>query len=157
MKTPLVIVSLVLASACGSPRGFTLAVRFGSVDPAVVDGLRLAFDPGMDAFEQEPAMTFENGGIASSVDIDGRYVLVITGAHLQESIDPETRIFELEMWSDDPAMRAGPRVLGSVQRQLEVIGDGSVFLPAWPPPLGQTTELLIQCRTEAAMAGRCVP
>jgi hypothetical protein len=157
------VLALLLAS-CGpggeAPEGFVLAVRFVAIDTAVVDRLRLSFRPALGTrFEAQPEMTFEGGLITMRVEVDGSLVLSIDGAHVRANLVPGTTmpVYELQIWSDDPAMRAGPLVLGSVDRGSEVIGDGTVFLPAWPPPLEQTTQIAIECGMEAATAGRCTP
>lgn len=157
--------ALLLAS-CGSapepPEGFLVNIRFISLDPAVIDDMRLRFDPpeGM-SFEPQDEMTFEGGAIVVRIDTDGSLIMTITGAHVRASLVPSPdgtqMIYPLQIWSDDPAMNTAPLVIGSVSRSGEVIGDGTVFLPAWPPPLEASVGLGIQCTSTAAAAGRCTP
>jgi hypothetical protein len=157
------LLGLVFSLAgCGgaAPEGFTLSVRFLSLDVAVIDSVRLAFRPAPGlVFQSQPEMTFEGGAITMRVESDGALALTITGAHIRANLDPDEAMptYDLEIWSDDPAMRSGPVVLGSATNGTELIADGTMFLPAWPPPLGQTTQIVIQCTAEAAIAGRCMP
>lgn len=163
----LALATLALAlPSCGSgpeaPEGFTIDIRFISIDLSIVDELRLRFDPadGM-AFEQQDPMTFEDGAISVEVDADGTLRMSITGtyvrAHAVPSADGSQMVMPLQIWSDDPAMNAAPLVFGSAWRSGEAIGDGTVFLPRWPPPLGERTGLAIQCTASAASMGRCAP
>lgn len=157
----------VLTAGCGpgadTPDGFALVVRFdSSVDVAVVDSLRLRFQPPIDTrFEAQPDATFEGGAIVVQVDANGSLVVLVDGehvrAHATPSADGNQSLYELELWAEDPAMRDGPLVIGSVLREGEVIADGTVYLTAWPPPLGATTQIAMRCTTEATTTGRCRP
>lgn len=174
---------VVAAASCSSdgdvpPEGFTIAVRFQSIDVAVVDTLRIRFiPPDGTGFAQQPEKTFEDGAITMRIEEDGSLVLAITGEHLRANVMPssdgQATIYELHVWSDDPAMRAAPLLFGTVFRGTEAIGDGSVYLPSWPPPYEDDgmcvdpinpdrnatcrAQLAIECSRDAAAAGRCSP
>ncbi|HEY8432903.1 MAG TPA: hypothetical protein VIL20_31240 [Sandaracinaceae bacterium] len=145
-----------------APEGFTIDVRFISIDLDVVDEVRLRFNPpDGERFEARDPMTFEDGAISVEVDADGTLRMSITGdyvrAHAVPAPDGSQRIMPLQIWSDDPTMNAAPLVFGTAWRSGEAIGEGTVFLPRWPPPLGERTGLPIQCRADAAAMGLCTP
>lgn len=155
------LAALVLLAGCASaPEGFTLQIRFVSIDPEVIDMVRLSLTPeGADRFMVVEDMSFEGGAITTRVESGGEaLVMEIAGDHVREHVtrpDGVQYLYEIEMWSDDPTMDDAPRVLGSVVRETESIGQGSGYLPGWPPPLGVTAQLAIQC--SPASVDRCTP
>jgi hypothetical protein len=152
---------LLVLAGCGDPPpdGFTLAIRLVSIDPEVIDTMRLSFTPQMGAFTVVPDAEFEDGLITTRVEDGGEaLVMEIDGEHVRAHAtrpDGAQYLYELQIWSDDETTNSAPRVLGSVLRDGESIGSGQGFLPGWPPPLGSTGQLAIEC--SSASVDRCTP
>ncbi len=159
-------------SSCGNapppPEGFTIAVRFVVVDPAILERLDISFRPqGGARFEPQSELTFEGGAITSRVEDDGTLTLSVTGDHVRANVrtsDTGQPFYDLQVWSDDVAMRTGPQLFGVAYRSGTAIGEGGAFLPAWPPPVEDegtcsgstcTAQLAITCY--ATMPERCTP
>jgi hypothetical protein len=162
----------VLLASCGSapppPEGFTIAVRFVVIDPAILERLEISFRPqGGARFEEQTEMSFEGGAITTRVEDDGTLTLNVTGDHVRANVrttDTGQRFYDLHIWSEDEAMRAGPQMFGVAYRSGAAIGDGGAFLPVWPPPVEEdgactgstcTTQLAITCFS--TMPERCSP
>jgi hypothetical protein len=169
MKRSIAILALLCATllaACDGeppppPEGFTLAIRFDRIDPAVVDIVRLSFRPEGEGeeFQLQEEMIFEDGAIVVRVEPDGSLSMDISGDHVRTHVmttgaDP---IYELHVWSEDPAMNEGPLVFGTAVRGAEAIGEGPAYLPEWPPPVDGRQQLALSCYAEAFAAGRCMP
>ncbi len=114
----LALVALALAG-CGAPpapEGFTLAVQMMNVRPVAVDALRITFTP-RDAtppvvFQPTPPQSYEDGAITVEVDGSGILSMVVTGDYVRAHstmTGVDAHRFEVEIWSDDDAMRDGPR------------------------------------------------
>lgn len=172
MRRSILGLALVLvSSSCGgpaAPEGFTIAVRFVAIDVAVVDRLAISFRPQGDArFEAQREMSFEGGAITTRVEDDGTLTMEITGDHVRAhatSPDGMQYLYEVQIWSEDEAMRAAPQMFGVAYRDGEAIGDGGAFLPLWPPPLSEDgTCTATSCRTQLAItcytstSARCRP
>jgi hypothetical protein len=157
----LLLASVLLLAGCGDPgpEGYTLAIRFVSMDPEVIDRLRLTFTAATgQRFAAQEEMAYEGDQIRVRVESDGVLVMEIDGEHVRSHYtlpDGEQALYELEIYSEDPTMNTGPVILGSATRDAMFIGQGSARLPEWPPVLGGVTQLAIQCGTEAAAAGLC--
>lgn len=172
------VLALALLGACETPpmdpppEGFRLVVRFVSVDVAVIDGVRLRLQPPDGArFATVPDTMFEDDRITLRSDSDSSLVFEIDGQHVRDHAvlapDGTSTIYELQIWSDDPVMRAdGPLVIGSASRSGADIAQGTAYLPAWPPPVEVegmcegttcTSQIAIECTSEAAGMGLCRP
>lgn len=167
----LALVLLGLAG-CGSPpptppEGLTLALRFVSIDIAIVEKVRLSFRPQNGArFQDTPEQMLEDGAIVMRVETDGTLTMEVSGdyvrAHATDTPDGTQKLLELHVWSDDPMMREGPLVFAFADRSGEAIGEAMAYLPTWPPPLevdGGCTPAGQPCRTQLAitctMVDRC--
>jgi hypothetical protein len=157
------VVALALSS-CGAeppPEGFHLKIRFTSLDPNVLDSVRVTFDPmGTDqVFMFVEPMSYADGKITTAVDADGVLVLTIDGPYLASVGEVQgdgSFIFDLEVWSDDERVRMpAPFVRVLATRGAENIAQGDSFLPAWPLPLG--SEVLVQVPCRGAVSDRCFP
>lgn len=157
------LVSLLGSCAAAPADAFTLEVRLISIDPAVVDEVRISIRPNGtgERFQAIEPQTYENGQIQVEVATDGVLEVTIAGDHVRAHSRPSMTgvgaIYDLEIWSDDPMMRSGPRLVGTAIRTSEAIGSGNSFLPAWPPVLGASSQLAIQCTPAAVSSGRCMP
>ncbi len=158
----LALVALALAG-CGAPpapEGFTLAVQMMNVRPVAVDALRITFTP-RDAtppvvFQPTPPQSYEDGAITVEVDGSGILSMVVTGDYVRAHstmTGVDAHRFEVEIWSDDDAMRDGPQIRGTVLRMGESIAQGAAFLPGWPVPLGATSQVTVTCSNAAL----CLP
>ncbi len=153
----LVLLTLALLASCGSPPppdGFTLNVHLLSLDLEIIERLRLRFSPQDlgTPFESQPDMTYEGGAITVHVDTDGALVMDITGEHVRElampSADGMQMIYPQQIWSEDETRNLPPIVFGTVYRSGEPIAEGMVYLPAWPPPLGDSTQINVRCNAD---------
>jgi hypothetical protein len=178
MKTRFASLALLsVLVSCGPPppeppEGFIVAVAFESIDTAIVESIRIRFEPpDTTRFATVEDTTFEGGAITLSQDPDTSLVFEIAGDHVRDHLTPSpdglSMFYELQVWSDDPVMRnAGPLVRGTAYRSGSQIGEGTVFLPSWPPPIeveescnGTTcrARLAIICSASAASMGLCFP
>jgi hypothetical protein len=160
-------------SSCGggpSEEGFTIAFRFVAIDPAVLERLELSVRPqGGATFEAQPESTHENGAITTRVESDGTLTLTVSGDHVRSRVtspDGVEQVYELQVWTDDEAMRAGPQLVAFAVRSGARIGEGQAFLPTWPPPLEEAGDCTLagsSCRAQlnvtcyAGMASLCRP
>ena len=159
------MLATVALTSCGGeeppPEGFHLKIRFTSLDPNVIDNVRVTFDPmGTDqTFMFVEPMSYADGKITTAVDGDGVMVITIDGMYLASVGEVQgdgSFIFDLEVWSDDEVVRMpAPFVRVSATRGAETIAQGDSFLPAWPLPLG--AEVLIQVPCRGAVSDRCFP
>lgn len=168
---------LAFLAGCGPPpptppEGFTIAVRFVSLDIAVLESVRVRVQPPPTTrFAEIDETQYESGGITLRQEADSSLVFELTGAHVRERAmrapgGPEM-IYEMQVWSDDPVMMTGPLLLGSAMRSGTAIGEGTVYLPSWPPPIedeegrcsGSACQatLSITCTAQAASMGLCLP
>lgn len=146
-----------------APPAFELQVRFVSLQPDVVDVLQLAFtsqDAATGFTAQEPTsyhdlsigmadLTYDpNAPIRTRVDA-GVFTIEIDGDYVRDNINTVAGqpIFSFPIWTDDTAMRGGPRVVGQVMRMGMPIAEGNVFLPGWPLERGEGlgTQIAVQC------------
>jgi hypothetical protein len=149
---------VVLAASCGSepPEGFTLAVQLQGVQLSAVDDVRLILTPqtvggAMPRFTAPEMMSYEDGGVALSVDDDGQLVIRITGEYFRANAVPmgpgdlDPRL-SLEFWSDDEIARAmTPQIRGVVTADGFDAAAGAAYLPTWPLTLGEQFTLTIPC------------
>lgn len=155
----------VSLASCGGdeppPEGFHIELRLMSLDPSVLDELRLRFEPQGtgEMFFVEP-MSFADGAINISMDADARSLLMtISGENVAAfAVDQGdgSFVYDLELWSNDMTARTRPpgvRVIGL--RAGEQIAEGFLFLPQWPLPLGNRSVVNVPCRM--AVSDRCVP
>ncbi len=158
------VIALFAASCAGEeppPEGFHLELRLVSVAPSVLETVQVRFEPqgAGETFTAIEPMSFEDGAIALSVEPDGRLLVTIDGAHINQfAVDDGMGgfIYDLELWSDDEMGRApAPSVRVVGLRGGEAIAEGFLFLPQWPLPLGQRSRVTVQCRM--AVMDRCVP
>jgi hypothetical protein len=168
---------LSLLAGCGGPpppeppEGFTIAIRFDSIDIAILESARIRFHPPPTTrFAAVPDTEYEGGEITLTQDPDSSLLFELSGAHVRDRAMPSTdgpaMVYELQIWSEDPGMFDGPLVLGTAYRSGNPIGEGTVYLPAWPPPIeveqeciGSTCRALlpITCSPSAASMGLCLP
>jgi hypothetical protein len=166
---------LSLLAGCGGPppvppEGFTVAVDFQSIDVAIVESIRIRFNPpDTTQFAAVEDSTFEDGAISLHQDPDSSLVFDITGEHVRANMTPSPdgalMFYELQVWSDDPVMQSdGPLLLGSASRSSMVIGQGTGRVPTWPPPVEEDdvcsgtecrARLPIACTPSAANMGLC--
>lgn len=131
------VAGLLLAASCGAPvEGYALAVRFVGIDPWVVDRLVVsvrAEDGG--AFEAAEERVLADG-LVSRVEPDGTLTLDATWVFVRaNAVTQDARSsVPIELRSEDPALFAQPRLFAVAYRGSDAIGEGSVYLPAWPPP-----------------------
>lgn len=162
----LVVASLAATSCDGMeeppPEGHHLLLTFTSIDPSVIERVRITFDvmSAGEGFMMIEPMSYADGAIDVMVEPDGRFVMTIDGAHVAALAEQQgtttTYVYDLEVYSNDETMRASPPfVTVTVSRAREAIGSASRFLPAWPLPLGQSTEIMIPC--SPATLDRCTP
>lgn len=148
----------VLLSSCGSepPEGFTLNVQLQGVQLSAVDNVRLILTPQamggvMPRFTAPEMMSYEDGGVALSVDDDGQLVISISGDYFRANalptgegdLDPR---LALELWSDDEIPRAmSPQIRGVAVAGGFDAAAGAAYLPSWPLALGEAFTLTIPC------------
>jgi hypothetical protein len=160
----LALLALFGTASCGSeppPEGFTLRLRFTSLNPSVIESVRVSFQPQgtNERFMSIEPMSYADGAIDLTVETDGTLSLTIDGAHvaaLAEMQGDASYTYDLEVYSDDATPRMPPpgvRVV--VSRAGESIAQGFKFLTQWPLPLGQTETVTVPCDTGAL--DRCVP
>jgi len=154
-----------LATSCGGeeppPEGYHLELRMVALDPSVLDELQIRFEPqGTDEqFMIIEPMSYADGAINISTEPDGRLLMTISGAHVNQfAVDNGDGMptYDLEVWSDDDRPRTpAPSVRVVGLRGGEAIAEGFLFLPQWPLPLGQVSRISVQCRM--AVSDRCIP
>lgn len=161
----LVTLALLSTASCGGeeppPEGYTLRLRFTSLDPVVLENVRVSFQPqGPDErFMFVEPMSYADGAIDLTVEDDGTLTMLLDGAHVAENAleQPDASyIYDLEVYTEDETPRSpapGVRVVGN--RAGERIAEGFLFLPQWPLPLGQSTIVQVPCRM--AVSDRCFP
>ena len=160
------LLALLALSSCGEeppPEGYELRMRFISLDPSVLENLRLTFTPRgtSERFTMVEPMSYEGGAITLEVATDGVTELTIDGAYVAAHSTPDgTGAFQfpLEIWSSDLQPRAmPPGVLVVGNRAGEAIAEGYLFLPEWPVPLGENALIPVTCKADAASRGLCQP
>lgn len=148
-----------------APPGHRVRMRIESVDPAVVDSVRVTvFPPTGATFPAQEPVSFEGGSIEMTVTDDGDLNLDIDGDYVRNNVEElgdGNVVLEIEIWTDDTLMRQGggaPRIGAAVLRSGEIITTdrGGAFL-AWPPPLDATVQLVMTCTAQAGMDGLCRP
>ncbi len=153
------------AGAPAAPEGHVLALRFDDVGAVAVQEIRVLLQPGpaelMARFTEAPLATYEQGGVTVEVDDAGRMVMTITGEWFRANgadLEGTTPLLEIEAWSDETSqsVRPGLTVLATVTavRDGETIAEGQLYLPRWPLPLGERTQILVSC--EATDPARCL-
>ena len=135
--------------------GFTLAIQLSGVTAPAVDSVRLTFasvmEGSMIAHFVQPThgSSFENGDITITVDaMTGRLTMTITGSYFRAHAlfaDTTSPRLELVLWSDDAQMHAMPQVRATVVHMGMQVATGVAYLPAWPLPLGGTSEIDVPC------------
>lgn len=154
------MLSMVSCTSAPADPGFELRLRLVSLDPAVLDSLRLTFNPdsGQSFMMVEP-MSFEDGAVNLEVAADGVVVITIAGAHvasLAESQGDGSFIFPFEVWTADETRRApAPSVRVVGVRGSEAIAEGFLFLPEWPVPLGDSVLIPVTCLADPGSRGLC--
>jgi hypothetical protein len=171
MRKPILLASSALLSAmagCNNapppPEGYPLVLQMQNVSVTAIDELEIAITPRavmgqpMPVFEDIEPTSLEGGAITVDVDADGVFVMNITGdyvrSHLVGGDDLNPR-FEIQIWSDDPMMRMGPRVTGNVIRGDATIASGNGYMPEWPPPTDVESPNQINVPCLAAFSAEC--
>jgi len=156
--------ALLGTASCGEeppPEGFTLRLRFTSLDPSVIETVRISFQPqGTDErFMFVEPMSYADGAIQLVVEDDGTLTLTIDGEHVEALAEMQgdgSYTYDLEIYSDDETPRmTPPGVRVVVTRAGESIAQQFRYLMQWPLPLGQTLILQVPC--DDAALDRCTP
>lgn len=158
-------VALLGLHGCGEeppPEGFEIQLRFVSLDPVVLDNLRVQFIPDdTQRFMFVEPMSFEDGRVGLEVAADGVVILTLNGQLVAERSVPQgdgSFIYTLEVWTPDTRVRnPAPAVRVTANRDLEVIGEGFLYLPSWPLELGANVLLPVSCTSSAVTRGLCRP
>lgn len=161
----LVCVALLALNGCGEeppPEGFEIQLRFVSLDPVVLDNVRVQFIPeDTQRFMFVEPMSFEDGRVGLEVAADGVVILTLNGQLVAERSVPQgdgSSIYTLEVWTTDTRVRdPAPSVRVTANRDLEVIGEGFLYLPSWPVELGENVLLPVSCTASAVTRGVCRP
>lgn len=173
-RSPLALVlALVLGLALGgagcvaapppAAEGFTLSIQLSGIRASVVDNIRIVLVPqivGPTSPRFAMIEPYDAGGVQVSVDTMGRLVLVVSGEYVRANgvpigpgdLDPR---IDVEVWSDDTVMRAGPQLLGYVVIGGSQLAMAAAYLPEWPLPLGSGAILPIACTAGFEM--QCAP
>lgn len=157
-----------LLAGCGSPpepeEGFHLKARFVSLDPSVIDELRLTFIPQTAVGERFTVPTEQpaDDNITLRVETDGSLVMSISGAYAAENVIDEDSptgirpVLDLEMWSDDEMSRAVELRAEAYRAGEQIAVNGSTGrVLEWPLPPGFQRYVDVTCR--GALSDRCVP
>lgn len=152
---------LAAAASCSEPppEGFTLRLRFTSINPSAIDEVRVSFQPRGDneAFDLVEPMSYADGAINLVVNADGTLTLTLDGAHVAltgERQPDNSFTYDLEVYTEDMKRRVPPpgvRVV--VTQDGESIAQGFRYLPEWPLPLGQLETIMVPC--DSGAIARC--
>jgi|GEM_PF-2469319 len=153
---PAIAIALTLSCAAEPLEGFTLDIQLQGVQLSAVDNVRLILTPQamggvMPSFSAPEMMSYEDGGVALSVDDDGQLVILITGEYFRANAVPtgagdlDPRL-SLQFWSDDEIPRnMTPQIRGVVTASGFDAAAGAAYLPTWPLTLGAQFTLTIPC------------